>query len=109
MCLIEIAPHASKEEKLNQILNYLEELKNAFSEVVQEFEDEGAEEIRPQSSETCSSVLQEIIQDTQTDNTETLGNAMFPRVFLIFLPSSSLVFQITSPTSTAIPRERNSL
>ncbi len=44
MSLIEIAPHASKEEKLNQILNYLEELKNAFSEVVQEFEDEGAEE-----------------------------------------------------------------
>jgi len=44
MSLNEIAPHASKEEKLNQILNYLEELKNAFSEVVQEFEDEGAEE-----------------------------------------------------------------
>lgn len=44
MSLIEIAPHVSKEEKLNQILNYLEELKNAFSEVVQEFEDEGAEE-----------------------------------------------------------------
>ena len=44
MSLIEIAPHASKEEKLNQILAYLEELKNAFSEVVQNFEDEGAEE-----------------------------------------------------------------
>ena len=37
MSLIKIDEHASKEEKLNQILEYMEELKNAFAEVVDEF------------------------------------------------------------------------
>lgn len=44
MSLIEIAENASKEEKLNQILDCLEELKTAFADVVQEYEEEGAEE-----------------------------------------------------------------
>ena len=44
MSLIQIAEYASKEDKLEQILEYLEELKTAFSEVVQEYEDDGAEE-----------------------------------------------------------------
>lgn len=44
MSLIEITPDARKEDKLRQILDYLEELKGAFSDVVQEFEDDGAEE-----------------------------------------------------------------
>ena len=37
MSLIKIDEHAAKEEKLNQILDYMEELKNAFAEVVDEF------------------------------------------------------------------------
>ena len=44
MSLVKIDEHASKEEKLNQILDYLEELKNAFSEVVDEFGAGDAEE-----------------------------------------------------------------
>ena len=44
MSLVEIAPNVSKEDKLNQILDYMNELKKAFADVVQEFEDEDAEE-----------------------------------------------------------------
>ena len=44
MSLVEIAEHASKEEKLNQILDYLEELKTVLAGVVEEYEEDGAEE-----------------------------------------------------------------
>ena len=37
MSFVKINEHASKEEKLNQILDHLEELKHAFSEIVDEF------------------------------------------------------------------------
>lgn len=44
MDLIRIEEQASKEEKLSRILDYLEELKNVFAEVVGEFEDDSAPE-----------------------------------------------------------------
>ena len=44
MSLIKIDEHAAKEEKLNQILDYMEELKNAFAEVVDEFGSGDSEE-----------------------------------------------------------------
>ena len=44
MNLITIDPNVSKEEKLNLILDYVEELKTAFAEILEEFEDEDASE-----------------------------------------------------------------
>ena len=44
MSLIKIDEQASKEEKLNQILDYLEELKNALAKVVDDFESGDSEE-----------------------------------------------------------------
>ena len=44
MRLIKIDEYASKEEKLNQILEYLQELKNAFAEVIDEFDSGDSEE-----------------------------------------------------------------
>ena len=44
MSLIEMDEHASKEEKLNVILDYLEEMKGVLAEVVQEYEEEDAPE-----------------------------------------------------------------
>ena len=44
MSLIKIDEHAAKEEKLNQILDYMEELKDAFAEVVDEFGSGDSEE-----------------------------------------------------------------
>ena len=44
MDLVRIDEQASKEEKLSRILDYLEELKNVFAEVVREFEDDSAPE-----------------------------------------------------------------
>ena len=40
MALINIPQSARKEDKLSSLLDYLEELKHAFSEIVQEYEDE---------------------------------------------------------------------
>ncbi len=44
MSLIEMVDQVSKEEKLNRILDYLEELKNVLADVVQEYEEEEAPE-----------------------------------------------------------------
>lgn len=44
MHLVEMGEGLSKEEKLNRILDYLEELKTVFSEVVQEYDEEEAPE-----------------------------------------------------------------
>jgi len=44
MSLIDIAPLTTKEEKLNQLLDYLEEIKDAFAEIVEEYEAEDASE-----------------------------------------------------------------
>lgn len=41
---IEIAPLATKEDKLEQMVEYLEELKYAFSEFVDECEDDQVDE-----------------------------------------------------------------
>jgi hypothetical protein len=43
MKLVEIAPMASKEDKLDQILDYLEELKHEFAEIVDEYESENTD------------------------------------------------------------------
>lgn len=43
MDLVKIAPMATKEDKLEQICDYLEELKHAFAEVVDEYEGEDAD------------------------------------------------------------------
>ncbi len=44
MSLIKVDEHASKEEKLSLILDYLEELKTVFAEVVGAFEEDNAPE-----------------------------------------------------------------
>ena len=41
--IIEIAPLAAKEDKLEQISEYLEELKHELGEVLEEYEDEGVD------------------------------------------------------------------
>ena len=42
--IIEIAPLAGKEDKLDQISDYLEQLKTSLAELVEEYEDEDADE-----------------------------------------------------------------
>lgn len=44
--IIEIASYAVKEDKLNQISDYLEQLKTSLAELVEEYEDEDADEER---------------------------------------------------------------
>ena len=44
MSLIKIDENASKEEKLNQILECLRELKNTFADLIDDFDDDGASE-----------------------------------------------------------------
>ena len=44
MDLVKIDEQASKEEKLNQILDYLEELKDVFAELIGDFEEDSAPE-----------------------------------------------------------------
>ena len=44
MSLIRIPNTAPKEEKLDQFMDYLEELKDTFADIVQEYEDEEAPE-----------------------------------------------------------------
>lgn len=44
MNLIKIDENASKEEKLNQILECLRELKNTFADLIDDFDDDGASE-----------------------------------------------------------------
>ncbi|MBR2561939.1 MAG: hypothetical protein IKE31_07310 [Eubacterium sp.] len=44
MNLIKIDENASKEEKLNQILECLRELKNTFAELIDDFDDDGVSE-----------------------------------------------------------------
>ncbi|MCR4751855.1 MAG: hypothetical protein K5852_06125 [Eubacterium sp.] len=44
MNLIKIDENASKEEKLNQILECLRELKNTFADLIDDFDDDGVSE-----------------------------------------------------------------
>ncbi len=44
MALINISPLATKEDKLQDISDYLEELKHELGTVIDEYEDEGASE-----------------------------------------------------------------
>lgn len=41
--IIDLSSVLEKEEKLQQVADYMEELKNQFSELIQEFEDDGAD------------------------------------------------------------------
>ena len=41
--IIDLSAVLEKEEKLQQVADYMEELKNQFSELIQEYEDDGAD------------------------------------------------------------------
>ena len=41
--IIDLSSVLEKEEKLQKVADYMEELKNQFSELIQEFEDDGAD------------------------------------------------------------------
>lgn len=41
--IINLSAVLEKEEKLQQIVDYMEELKDQFSELIQEYEDDGAD------------------------------------------------------------------
>ena len=72
MNLVRIDEQISKEEKLNQILDYLGELKNVFAEVVSEFENEDAPEETVDmltgaldAVEDAHDVILDVIEDTE--------------------------------------------
>ena len=41
--IIDLSAVLEKEEKLQQVVDYMEELKNQFSELIQEYEDDGVD------------------------------------------------------------------
>lgn len=41
--IIDLSAMLEKEEKLQQVADYMEELKNQFSELIQEYEDDGVD------------------------------------------------------------------
>nr|WP_295307617.1 hypothetical protein [uncultured Blautia sp.] len=41
--IIDLSAVLEKEEKLQQVADYMEELKNQFSELIQEYEDDGVD------------------------------------------------------------------
>ena len=41
--IFDLSAVLEKEEKLQQVADYMEELKNQFSELIQEYEDDGAD------------------------------------------------------------------
>ena len=41
--IIDLSSVLEKEEKLQQVADYMEELKNQFSELIQEYEDDGVD------------------------------------------------------------------
>ena len=41
--IIDLSEILEKEEKLEQVADYMEELKNQFSELIQEYEDDGVD------------------------------------------------------------------
>ena len=41
--IIDLSAVLEKEEKLEQVADYMEELKNQFSELIQEYEDDGVD------------------------------------------------------------------
>ena len=42
--IINLSAVLEKEEKLQQVVDYMEELKDQFSDLIQEYEDDGADE-----------------------------------------------------------------
>ena len=72
MSLVKIDEHASKEEKLNLILDYLEDIKNAFAEVIDEFstEDDSEETVDMLTGaldavEDAHDVILDVIEDME--------------------------------------------